>query len=273
MDEKDADELRERRTAEAIAGRVERQIKERYFWVAIIFGIVSWFGGLELIKSEVAVHIGQEMKPYETELATAKVQVTQLTEFGKKLDTKEQELDRLLKEADEKRLNLAKEQDRIAHSQAAIESELKVLGSSTEALTQLVEYSRMSRRAILDTTRKCDATSDAIDKLKNEDDVFSFVNVTIRAGSNMPAEALKDIKESIEHDRKFRVSIEGGKNFVGSSSLRYYYTDDMDSAKKIADIANKSLETLQSASRVVPIPLTGAVEKAPYPYVELWLNP
>jgi hypothetical protein len=79
MNDDDREELLWRRISEKVGDGVDRQIKSRYFWAALVFAGVSWFGGAALITSIVQLRVADKMEPAQAAIAQEKVLAEQLT--------------------------------------------------------------------------------------------------------------------------------------------------------------------------------------------------
>src|SRR5262249_61586068 len=79
MTDEEREELIWRRVSEKAFESANKQIKDRYFWGALAFAVVSWFGGAALITGLVQSHIAEKMEPAQRAVTEVKVVADQLS--------------------------------------------------------------------------------------------------------------------------------------------------------------------------------------------------
>src|SRR5262249_44134552 len=80
MNDADREELMFRRISEKVIEDTDKLIKRKYFWIAILFAGISWFGGAALLTSIVQLRVIEKMEPHLQDLARAKATTDLMSE-------------------------------------------------------------------------------------------------------------------------------------------------------------------------------------------------
>jgi chromosome segregation ATPase len=221
---------------------------------------VSWFGGAALISGLVQSRIADKMEPAQrvvTEVTFLAKQTSDSLDEQRKKSTK---LDDSLKDTNQ-RLDLAR------GNEQNLEEELKKLRSQAElAVAQINDR----LKAIGQAAGQSDS---ALGKpeIKAKLDAAS---ITVRFGGDVPAALAPQLVQNINASGKNTVmTTETGHQFVGASSLRYFYEEDEGLANRIAEVTNKVLQQFDIRNKQLPlISLIGQELKPPEHTLVLWLN-
>jgi predicted RNase H-like nuclease (RuvC/YqgF family) len=260
MDDHEREELIWRRLSDKVADNVDKQLKSRYFWAAVLFAGVSWFGGVALIQNIVQSRVAEKMEPAQMAVAGAKVLSDQLSNSlneaqknATKLGDSLRETNQRLQETTDNEKRLGKELEKL---QSDAELAISEFNKRIELLSQAVTQSDSARNT----------KEQAIAKLQ-------IPQVVIRLGAGAPQALVQNLSHKIASSGH-SVSIEGGRVFIGSSSLRYFYKTDEALAKEIAQTTTNLLrESGVETNKDVPtVDLSGLPIKPPERTVELWLN-
>jgi len=268
MNEEERKELLWRQITEKVVEGVDKQIKRKYFWAALLFAMVSWLGGSAIITGIVQSRVAEKMEPAQTALAQAKLLTDQLSESLKESQKNATKLSESLKdmntkaESAEKRLS-----DSVKDMETKVESaekRLQTLQSSTAlAINQSNESIALLKRAVTEPGQ-ADKT-EVLSKLETP-------RVIIRV-TGVPVELAKQVIDKIASTGKYSLSVEGGAPFIGSSGLRYFYPQDADLARGMVQAANEALGQAGVSNKTIPVvDLTGLSIKPSPGAFELWLN-
>ncbi len=257
MNDDDREELIYRRIADKVTESVDRQIKRRYFLAALLLAAVSWFGGTTLFQGIVQSQVAREMEPARRAATQAQLQSEQLsTEFQKTVDELRKKGDEIRKAFDEAQTKITKLNDSLK------ETDQKLGDTESRFEKQLAGIQSDAGLAVSQINERMKALGQ-----------LNIGQVVVRTSPDVPAELIAQLGAKIRSTGKYAVTIEGGRAFIASSSLRYYYKDDAASAEEIASIATDALKEFGISNGALPtIPLTGMAIKPPERTMEMWLN-
>lgn len=254
MNSDDLEELIYRRIADKVTESVDKQIKRRYFWAALLFAGVSWFGGAALVTSIVQSRVAEKMEPAQQAVVQAKLLAEQLSAQVNELRKNVSEVQNNVSVAKEDVAGLTK-----AFQEAEGRSEKRLADIQSDA-----------GRAVSDINERMKSLGQASPDLKATLDVGQ---ITIRASPDVPSQLITQLGAKIRSSGKYTVTIEGGRAFTASSSLRYYYDNDRESAKDLASIATDALKEFGINNKALEtVPLTGMAIKPPERTLDIWLN-
>ena len=274
MNDDDREELLWRRISEKVSDGVDRQIKGRYFWAALVFAGISWFGGAALITSIVQLRVADKMEPAQAAIAQEKVLADQLTnslnEAKKGLSDAQKGLSDAQKETAKLNDSLkeTKQQLDVAlNNEGSLKQQLASLQSEAElAISQFNDRIKTLGQVVAQGDAKQETKAEAVAKLDS-------VNVDIRLGGDVPRDLAERLASKIKSGGKFTVTIEGGRVFVGGSALRYYYKEDEALAREIATSTTEVLRQFGIDNKVVQVvDLSGTPIKPPERTLQIWLN-
>jgi hypothetical protein len=260
MNDDDREELLWRRITDKVAEGADKQIRGRYFWAALVFAGVSWFGGAALITSIVQLRVADKMEPAQMAVAQAKILTEQLSAALIEAQKNAAKLNDSLKETDQK-LDVA------LNSEKSLEQQLAAFQSAAElAFNQFNDRVKVLSRAASQSDIGKDSKAEILAKL-------DATHVTIRLGGDVPPDLAAQLPAKIMSRGKYSVTVEGGRVFIGGSSLRYFYKEDDALAKETAAIATDALRQSGINNKPVPIvDLSGLPIKPPERTLEVWLN-
>jgi hypothetical protein len=258
MTDDDREELLWRRISEKVADDVDKQIKRRYFWAALVFGIVSWFGGIALIKSTVESEVSKMLEPARQAAAKSEVLAKQFTGQVEEIRKDATKVDAALKETNARA-------EAVRDDEKKLEKELATFRSAAESAMGAINNR-------IETLRQTITQLEG----QNKPEILAKLNaphVTVRLPGNLPAEFGTQLSAKMSEGGKYSVTIEGGRSFVGSSSVRFFYKEDETTAKEIARITGEALGQLGVQDASIPlVNLEGLPIKPPGGSFEVWLN-
>jgi hypothetical protein len=254
MNDDDREELLYRRIAEKVAESADKQIKGRYFWTALLFAGLSWFGGVALITSIVQSRVAEKMEPAQMAVAQAKVLTEQLSTSLNDAQKNATKLIDSLKVTNQKLDDAVSNENRLEKQLAALQSAAEL------AASQVNEHLKVLNQAVTQSDIGQGSKAEAVAKLDTAHVVIRF------ASTDAPANLVAQLPAKIESSGKYSVTIESSHVFVGSSSLRYFYKGDGISAYEIARVTTEALRQLGVDGKTVPIvDLTGLPIKRIHP--------
>ncbi|MBR1201842.1 MULTISPECIES: hypothetical protein [unclassified Bradyrhizobium] len=259
MTDEEREELIWRRISEKVADGVDKQIKSRYFWAALVFAIASWFGGIALIKSAVESEVSKMLEPARKAAAMYEVMAKQLSGQVEGLQNKVATVDATVKDSKERA-------ESVRDDERKLEDELATFRSAAESAMDGIN-NRM------ETLRK---TISGLEGQGNKSEILARLNaphVTVRLGGSVPADFPAKLSARMSEGGKYAVTVEGGRPFVGNSSLRLFYNGDEATAKEIAGVTAEALGQLGVQDASIPlVNLSGLPIKPPEGSFEVWLN-
>ncbi|CCE08670.1 hypothetical protein BRAS3843_2790023 [Bradyrhizobium sp. STM 3843] len=260
MNDEDREELLWRRVAEKVVEGADRQIKGRYFWAALIFAVASWFGGAALITSIVQLRVAEKMEPAQMAVAQAKLLTEQLSASLTEAQKSAAKLTEALKDTNQK-LDVA------LSNEGNLERQLQAFQSAAQlAFDQFNDRVKILGTVVTQSEAGQGSRAEAIAKL-------DAGHITIRVGAGVPKTLAADLAAKIGSQGKFTVTMEGGREFVASSSLRYFYLEDAALAAEIERVVADVLKQSGIDNRSIPlVDLSGRPIKPPQRTVEMWLN-
>jgi hypothetical protein len=260
VNEEDREELLWRRVAEKVVEGADRQIKGRYFWAALIFAVVSWFGGAALITSIVQLRVAEKMEPAQMAVAQAKLLTEQLSTSLNEAQKSAAKLNDALKETNQK-LEVA------LNNEGDLERQLEAFQSAAKlAFNQFNDRVKAIGNAVTQSDSGQGSRAEAVAKL-------NAAYIAIRISGGVSKELATQFLASIASKGKYTVTLEGGREFVATSSLRYFYPEDAILAAEIERIATEALGKSGIDNKRIPIvDLSGRAIKPPEHTLEMWLN-
>lgn len=260
MDQEDREELIWRRIADKVAESADKQIKTRYFWAALLFAVTSWFGGVALITSIVQSRVAEKMEPAQQAVAQAKILTEQLSVSLNEAQKSAAKLNDSLKEINKKLEDASNNETELEKKLGAIQSDAQL------AISQFNERIKVLGQVIaqIDSGQSDRATTLA---------KLDVAKVVVRFGEAVPAGLPAQFAAKLQSSGKYSVEAEGGRGFIGASSLRYFYKEDAASAKELALIATELIRQSNIENKEIPVvSLSGLPIKPPERTFELWLN-
>lgn len=260
MNEDDREELLWRRVADKVAEGANRQIKDRYFWAALIFAVVSWLGGAALITSIVQLRVTEKMEPAQMAVAQAKLLTEQLSASLNEAQKGAAKLTEALKETNQK-LDVA------LNNEGNLERQLEAFQSAAQlAFNQFNDRVKVLGTAVAQSEAGQGSKAEAIAKL-------DAAYITIRIGGGVSKDLATELPAKIASQGKYTVTMEGGREFVASSSVRYFYPEDAALAAEIGRVTADVLRQSGIDNKPIPVvDLSGRSIKPPQRTVEMWLN-
>jgi hypothetical protein len=253
------EELLWRRLSDKVSEDVDKQIKRRYFWAAILFAVFSWFGGAALINGIVQLHVGDK-------LAEATVRAQRAAEEATETQKALAPMQRALKEAETAQKGLRDSNVDLASRQKSLTEQLESAGAIASTLDQLDKRLRTLEAAVAELSSRVGGISTTIPSKRPAATVF------VRFGGNISADEASAFTRELSKSGQYAVTGEG-RPFVGATSLRYFYDEDQSAAEQLARDAADALRKLNIPDRTISlVPLTGRALKPPRGTFELWLN-
>ena len=310
MNDADREELMFRRISEKVIEDTDKLIKRKYFWIAILFAGISWFGGAALLTSIVQLRVIEKMEPHLQDLARAKATTDLMSEKLKeanktmqavedKIDAttkREATLDASVREIDEKlrtgqaRLtelstsgSLAIQQlnDRLKGVGAAV-SEIFVANQNqkTEAISRL-DKPQIVLRLVGDVPPQLasELTEKLSDYLVTSEGPFTVQTLRV----HVPDRREKAVGHAGEAGSSLRYFYESSYESDAAmakqiarkteSGLRYFYESDAAMAQQIARKTEDALKQVGIDNKPMPtLNFTGQSIKPPEGSFELWIN-
>lgn len=267
MDQDDREELVYRRIADKVAEAAEKQIKSRYFWAALLFAVASWFGGSALITGIVQSRVAEKMEPAQGEMIKATLRAEQLSVRAEQLTLSLGEAQKNAANLSESLKDTNKKLEDASNNEKGLEKQLEAIQSDARlAISQFNERIKVLGQVIAQIDSGQSNRETALAKL-------DVAQVVVRFGDAVPAEFPAQLAAKLQLSGKYSVKAEGGRDFIGASSLRYFYKEDDASAKELAQIATELLQQFHVDNKAIPIVnLSGLPIKPPERTFELWLN-
>ncbi len=252
MNDEDREELMWRRISEKVADGVDKQIRTRYFWAALLFAGVSWFGGAALLTSIVNSRVAEKVEPAQAAVVQEKLLADQLSESLKEAQKIAKTLTDSLKEINS-RLDEASKNEKNFEQQA---------GSAVAGFNERI---KLLVKAVGDLDVKQNSKVEYSGQLVKP-------QVVIRIGGDVPSQIVNSLIEKFKNVFS-TTTVEGGRVFVGSSGLRFFHKDDEPAARDAAKLATDVLRQFGIDNKEVPIVnLSGSPIRPPEYAFELWLN-
>jgi hypothetical protein len=225
-----------------------------------LFAGVSWFGGVGLVTSIVQTRVAEKMEPAERAVTHANVLTEQLSSSLTDAKKDATNLIASLKETNQKLKETESNETRLEKQLATLQSAAELAGSQVneqlKALSQVITQFDIGQGSKAQAVAKLDTA-----------------HVAIRIAPDAPADLVAQLPTKIASSGKYSVTIEKSRVFVGSSSLRFFYKGDDESAKEIARVTTEALQQFGLDNKTIPIvDLTGLPIKPPERTFEIWLN-
>jgi hypothetical protein len=139
MNEDEREELVWRRIADKVAENADRQIKTRYFWAALLFAIISWFGGATLITSIVQLRVQDKIEPTQMAVAQAKFLSDQLSASVNETQKTLNEAQKTATKLNDSLNEINKKQEETAKNENRLQKQLDEMRSDAELTKQLIK--------------------------------------------------------------------------------------------------------------------------------------
>jgi vacuolar-type H+-ATPase subunit I/STV1 len=216
-------------------------------------------GGIALIKSTVESEVSKMLEPARKAVATSEVLAKQFSGQVEEIKKDATKVDAAVKDSNERA-------EAVRDDEKKLEKELATFRSAAESAMDGIN-NRM------ETLRK---TIAGLEGQGNKPEILAKLNaphVTVRLAGSVPADFAAKLSARMSEGGKYAVTIEGGRSFVGNSSLRFFYNGDEATAKEIARITGQALGQLGVQDASIPlVNLSGLPIKPPEGSFEVWLN-
>jgi len=302
MNDADREELMFRRISEKVIEDTDKLIKRKYFWIAILFAGISWFGGAALLTSIVQLRVIEKMEPHLQDLARAKATTDlmseKLKEANKTMQAVEDKIDATTKREATLDASVREIDEKLRTREATLDASVREIDEKLRTgQARLTELSTSGSLAIQQLNDRLKGVGAAVSEIfvANQNQKTEAISrldkpqIVLRLVGDVPPQLASELTEKLSD---YLVTSEGpftvqtlrvhvpdrrekavGHAGEAGSSLRYFYESDAAMAQQIARKTEDALKQVGIDNKPMPtLNFTGQSIKPPEGSFELWIN-